>query len=205
MADGTIETSDFNDGDILAKTTQVPCGKNGGTQFKYVLPDGHEIKSECVPEEHKKTALHRWVDAVKEAAVARAREERAELAAKIRRQKVDAEIAAAEEAERQRNELMRNELILPAGAAPRPAAPISATPARVTASAGTPPGVTDPVAMARAQLTEASLEVQRLRPLLQEAEARMRQWATVLQALNAIELPRESSVIVDATSLLERS
>lgn len=201
MADGTIETSDFNDGDILAKTTQVPCGKNGGTQFKYVLPDGHEIKSECVPEEHKKTALHRWVDAVKEAAVARAREERAELAAKIRRQKVDAEIAAAEEAERQ-----RSQLIVP-GSVPSPAASIPAQPApsaTVRVSAPTA-GVHDPVAMARAQLTEASLEVQRLRPLLQEAEARMRQWATVLQALNAIELPRESSVIVDATSLLERS
>lgn len=200
MADGIIETSDMNDGDILAKTTQVPCGKNGGTQFKYVLPDGHEIKSECVPEEHKKTALHRWVDAVKEAAVARAREERAELAAKIRRQKVDAELAAAEEAERQ-----RSQLIVPGGtgAALRPVEPTYVAPARVTASAGTQPAGTDPVAMAKSELVNATLEVQELAPKLAAAQQRVAQWRAVLQALQAVELPRESSVIDTVSTLLE--
>lgn len=193
MSGGQVETSDMNDGDILAKTTQIPCGK-GGSQFKYILPDGHPITSECVSQEQKKQALHAWVDAVKGAAVARVKSEREELAARIRRQKADA--AAANEA--QNAEAMG--LIVPAGTAAA-----SQTPVQQTNSGAAPsvelvrqtgaPSSTDPVAMAKAELVRAAMEVQELQPRLVAAQQRVAQWQAVLGALQAVELPKESAVI----------
>lgn len=198
MGSGQLETSDMNDGDILAKTTQVPC--KGGHQFKFILPDGHPIISECVNAENKARALHLWVDVVKSSAVARVRAEREELAAKIRREKADAE---AEERDRQA-------LIVPEGTS----APSSVAASPVTrfvpsvigaelvpSSAPSSPG--DPVAMARGELVRAALEVQQLQPQLAAAQQRVAQWQAVLNALQAVELPKESAVILPGSNIAD--
>lgn len=200
-SDGGLDTSDMNDGDILANTTQVTC--KGGHQFKYILPDGHEIKSECVPQEKKKEALHAWVDAVKNAAVQRDRETRQETAARARRARIE------------REEQEARQLIVPAGtggestppAIADPALPFSTEPFynRTVHSPSVPSALpysaTDPVSMAKAELVRASLEVQELAPKLAAAQARVKQWQAVLGALNAVELPRESAVIDGVTKL----
>lgn len=213
-----VERSDFNDGDILAKTTQVPC--KGGHQFKYVYDDGHPITSECINPEQKRAALHIWIDVVKNTAVARAQEARDEGLARARRQKAD--MLRENPEERAKAEAMG--LIVPAGTrteetpdfdspdavASTPTArqrqtSIAAQPAESVRAQGS--NSSDPVAMAKAQLVAATLDVQELSPKLEDAARRVKQWQAVLQALQGVELPKESAVIEqgkDFLSLLER-
>lgn len=199
--DGGLEASDMNDGDILAKTTQINCPK-GGTKFKYVLADGHEITSECVSEDNKRKALHGWVDAVKSAAVSRARAEREEQLARARRNKADS--LKEDPKERAKAEAMG--LIVPAGTGGtvrESAETISTIPGAVSqrtnvagsesVSGSVVPS--DPVAMAKSQLVQATLEVQELAPKLQSAKMRQAQWKAVLEVLQATELPQEPKVI----------
>lgn len=79
-----VESSDFNDQDILTNTRQESDGK-GNVRFKYTLPDGHPITSEWISPDNKKKALMAWLDAVKSTAVARGNEVEAERNAKLRR------------------------------------------------------------------------------------------------------------------------
>ena len=200
-----IEKSDFNDGDILAKTKQLPC--KGGVSFKYTLPDGHPITSDCIPQDRKREMLHKWIDVVKDAAIARARDEQAESAARARRRKGD---VRSNPAERAKAEAMG--LIVPEGTGAEESttdsqpsileADFVPSPTTRPQSAGLNAVPTDPVGMAKHQLVAASLEVQELQPRLQSALQRVAQWQAVLTALQGVELPKESTVIDTNTQLV---
>lgn len=79
-----IESSDLNDSDILEQTSQLNDGK-GNIKFKITLPSGRELSSEWISPDHRRTAIHAWLEAVKAQAVADSEAEEAERNARLRR------------------------------------------------------------------------------------------------------------------------
>jgi hypothetical protein len=59
----SVETSDINDGTILAKTKQRTQGQN--VQFTYELPSGRVVNSEWISPENKKRALMNWLETIR--------------------------------------------------------------------------------------------------------------------------------------------
>ena len=194
---GGLETADMNDGEILSKTKQAACGKNG-FQLSYTLPSGRELTSECVNAEYRSTKLlNDWVDAVKTNAVADVDAEREEQQARARREA--AERKAAE-----------SKLIVPDGTGVESSTGASPATTSLAASASPAPprpagfDSADPVAMAKAKYVSAAMEVIELAPKLAAAQGRMAQWKAVLETLQKVELPRESPVIETPNAQLLR-
>lgn len=193
-----VSASDLNDGDILTGTTQVPCGKDG-SQFRYAIPGGKAITSECINPDQKKQALRLWVDAVKQTVVANVKAEREETTAKIRRLKADANRENEAAAAVAMGLIRRPSPPSPPSVQSSDASSQEAPPhAQHATEPDTAPGVVatpDPLALAKAQLVQAAFEVQELSPRLDNAQRRVKQWQAVLNVLQAAELAQDSSVL----------
>lgn len=85
-----LESSDLNDGQILQQTKQVEDAR-GSIQFSIVLPSGRTLKSEFMSRDNARAGMRKWLDVVKEQAIADSNAERLERAAKARRGKMDIE------------------------------------------------------------------------------------------------------------------
>lgn len=85
-----LEASDLNDGTILQQTKQITDPK-GNIQFNITLPSGRLLKSEFMRKDDAREALKKWLEVVKEQAVADSNAERLERAAKSRRGSMDIE------------------------------------------------------------------------------------------------------------------
>lgn len=85
-----LESSDLNDGQILQQTRQI-TDERGNIQFNITLPSGRVLKSEFMRKDDARAGMRKWLDVVKEQAVADSNAERLERAAKARRGKMDIE------------------------------------------------------------------------------------------------------------------
>src|SRR5688572_15948742 len=85
-----LESSDLNDGQILQQTRQI-TDERGHIQFAFKLPSGRDLKSEFMRKEDARTGIKKWLDVVKEQAIADSNAERLERAAKSRRGSMDLE------------------------------------------------------------------------------------------------------------------
>lgn len=85
-----LEASDLNDGTILQQTRQI-TDERGNIQFAIKLPSGRDLKSEFMRKEDARQGIKKWLEVVKEQAVADADAERLERAAKSRRGNLDLE------------------------------------------------------------------------------------------------------------------
>lgn len=169
----SLEVSDLNDGNILNATEQK-TSENGAIQFSVVLPSGHRIESEWIPQEQRKKALMLWLDAVKQAVV--------NDAARMRRQKIEEARAVSLESALPEN-----------GPAVVPAGTIGRTVTAVTSAQ-------EPIDYVRGQLQSAEAEVNRLtkelgvlRVALDEATRRHQQWITTHSALTGQEIANVQS------------
>lgn len=79
-----LETSDLNDGQILQQTKQVTDAR-GSIQFSIQLPSGRLLTSEFMSKDNARAGMRKWLEVVKEQAVADSNAERLERAAKSRR------------------------------------------------------------------------------------------------------------------------
>lgn len=85
-----LESSDLNDGQILQQTRQI-TDERGHIQFAFKLPSGRDLKSEFMRKEDARTGIKKWLEVVKEQAIADSNAERLERAAKSRRGSMDLE------------------------------------------------------------------------------------------------------------------
>jgi len=85
-----LEASDLNDGAILQQTRQI-TDERGNIQFAIKLPSGRDLKSEFMRKEDARAGIKKWLEVVKEQAVADSDAERLERAAKARRGNMDLE------------------------------------------------------------------------------------------------------------------
>lgn len=79
-----LESSDLNDGQILQQTRQVEDAR-GSIQFNITLPSGRILKSEFMRRDDARAGMRKWLEVVKEQAVADSNAERLERAAKGKR------------------------------------------------------------------------------------------------------------------------
>lgn len=176
-----IETSDINDGDILARTRER-VNPNGLFQFVYIPDDGSEdVTSDWVDQEHKKKLTRAWVDGVKSAIISRAQ-------AKI--------IAAKEAAHEARAKAIRDEQF----ADPVPAmipgvvrentsevVPGSYSQTRPVAGSGDPSAyVEDQLAMARERLRSAEQAQQGIVREVLTARRYYEKWNALASALSGV-------------------
>ena len=165
-----IEQNDINDGTVIQGTTQRTDEK-GNVRFVYTLPSGKVMCSEWIAPDMRKTALVRWLDAV-----------RANIVDDLnttRRERIEAAKAMTQ---------------------PRPTSAEPAVLDRVPAETSSPQTVTavadttDPLAYIRSQVeaaeyaySEAVNALQIAELALTEAATRRARWRKVLDALDGQE------------------
>jgi hypothetical protein len=178
-----LEHSDLNDGAILQQTRQIQDDK-GHIQFAFKLPSGRDLKSEFMRKEDARTGIKKWLEVVKEQAVADSNAERLERAAKSRRGNTDLERRPGDDQPLFRAGGARGpidpatgtELPIPAKAVPGPVVPMDTSPVLEYRAAS--PDV-DPLDFAIQQRNIYAEKVDALRT----AEKKFKQWQTIVFAL----------------------
>jgi hypothetical protein len=186
-----LEAADLNDGAILQQTKQNR-DMRGNVQFEIVLPMGKVLTSEFINPDNAREALKKWLEVVKEQAIAEAKEHR--LAQQRKAQgPMDVERKPGDDQPLFRAGGARQEpMAQDAGFGEKAVAGMQAKEDIKRAANGQPLWTSDaipqnPLEFARAQYKLHSDKVTELKPQLRAFEEGLAKWSVILESLEQLE------------------